>query len=177
MSIAHGSSPRFVQQRFISNPARRSFLPARQACTLAALEIKRYSFTRKSTRVTIQIMLPVLILLLIVAGCLNFMSAATFASHAGLNFPQLISEWFKGIDVTREYPGVLVKATERWVTGLMNLSLAALFAVLLPVTLKRISREKRVLWLIEQQRNEQAHAEATSKPAAFQATASEAPDA
>ncbi|MCX6991866.1 MAG: hypothetical protein NT011_01860 [Kiritimatiellaeota bacterium] len=112
--------------------------------------------TSKGTRIAVMIAFPVVIVFNVVAGIINFHLSARFASFVDLTFPQVIQKWFEGTSVTEQYTGIFLKAIERWTTGLIQITFAVFFAVLLISTLKRIARERRILAFIEENRNESA---------------------
>jgi len=114
--------------------------------------------TSRRTVLTIKIAIPAMILLNVIAGVLNLRLSSRFASLAGTTFRDVIAQWFAGIDVNGQYPGLFVKATERWTTSLMQFAVAIIFTIMIAVTLKRIARDKRTLAFIDETRNEQVSA-------------------
>ena len=88
----------------------------------------KYHETR-SGKIT-SIALIALPILLIIVGVLNLYIASRYGSNVKVDLFQLIQNWFEGIDVTKQYTGMYLKAMERLETAFLDFGLALILAPL-----------------------------------------------
>ncbi len=106
--------------------------------------------TSKATRLATFIVLPLFVAFLIAAGSVNLHFCSRFSDMAGMNMADVIGGWFAGIDTSAQYSGAYLKALERWVAGISELSVAGFVALMWVGARRMAKRNARILKVIEE---------------------------
>jgi fumarate reductase subunit D len=66
---------------------------------------------------------------LVIMGVLNLGLASRIGGNVGVELYQLFQSWIEGVDVTKQYHGMYVKAMERLTTALLQFGLAFVLSI------------------------------------------------
>ena len=66
---------------------------------------------------------------LVIMGVLNLSLASRIGGNVGVELYQLFQGWIEGVDVTKQYYGMYVKAMERLTTALLQFGLAFVLSI------------------------------------------------
>jgi hypothetical protein len=87
-------------------------------------------FRAKGIRWLLVTGIPLLAVGLAIVAFINIHYCSRFAAAAGTNATEIIRSWIEGINTSSQYPGVYLKAMERWVTALTQLTGAGFLVVI-----------------------------------------------
>jgi hypothetical protein len=121
------------------------------ATTITEGDVKALQKSQSKTlRLTVLITVPLVIIFLIVAGCLDLYLCARFSSRAGISMAEVIRGWFAGIDPSAKYSGIYLWALDSWIQAILHFSEAVFFAIMFVVYQLESKRNARILRFIEQ---------------------------
>ena len=82
---------------------------------------------------------------LVLASILNLHLASRIGSNVGFDLIQLFQSWIEGIDLNKQYSGIVLKSMERLTTALLQIGFAVVLSILAYAYHKRRKMDVRIL--------------------------------
>jgi hypothetical protein len=89
------------------------------------------------------------IVFFITTAGINAYFSHRFSELADKTFEETVVDWFRGIDLEKNYSGVYLKAQERWEVSLFLLTAAGIMAVMYIFACRTLAQNQKLLKFLE----------------------------